>query len=79
MRDSLGEAKPLTFIVNDEDIALHGSLAGVQHEVDLARENDFGTAKVDLATPARTKARINALFARHDAAFAEKRHDVEER
>ena len=73
MRDSLGEPKPLTFVVNDEDIALHGDLAHVQHEVDLARVADVGSAKVDLATPARTKARINFLYARHDAAFVDRR------
>ena len=72
MRDSLGEPPPLTFVVNDEDMALFGRLARVQREVDLARDADTGTAKVDQATPARTKARINAMFARHDAAFAER-------
>ena len=68
MRDSLGEATPLTYIVADEDIALHGALARVQEEVDRARNPDVATAKVDPATPAKTKARINACFARHDAA-----------
>jgi N-acyl-L-homoserine lactone synthetase len=68
MRDSLGEPGPLTYVVDDEDIARHGRLARVQEEVDLARDADLGTAKVDFATPAKTKARINALYAQHDAA-----------
>lgn len=71
MRDSLGEPKPLTYLVEDEDIAIHGCLARVQHEVDLARGADLGSAKVDFATPARTRARINAMFAEHDACFPE--------
>lgn len=69
MRDSLNEPYPLTYSVDEEDIAMHGSLAKVQREVDLARSADLGTAKVDLATPSKTQARINALYARHDAAF----------
>jgi|GEM_PF-624495 len=73
MRDSLGEPPPLTYEVEDEDVDLHGCLARVQREVDLARTADLGTAKVDFATPAKTKARINALFAQHDACFPEPR------
>jgi N-acyl-L-homoserine lactone synthetase len=69
LRDSLSEPEPIVFAVEDEDLALHGSLEGVQREVDLARGADLGAAKVDLATPAMTKARIHALFVRHDAAF----------
>ncbi len=68
MRDSLGEPDPVTYVVEDEDMALHGSLARIQQEVDLARASDAGAAKLDFATPAKTQARINALYARHDAA-----------
>ncbi len=67
MRDSLGEAPPLTYVVDDEDIATHGSLAQVQWEVDFARCVDHAAAKIDMATPAKTKAGINACFARCDA------------
>ncbi len=67
MRDSLGEAKPLTYVVEDEDVAVHGALARVQEEVDLARHADLAAAKMDLATSAKTMARISASFIRHDA------------
>lgn len=67
MRDSLGEPYPLTYVLEDDDIAVHGSLARTQREVDFARHIDHAAAKVDLATPARTKANINACFARYDA------------
>ena len=73
MRDSLWEPKPLTYVVDDEDMALCGSLARVQYEADLARAVDAGSAKVDLATPAKTKARLNALYARYDAALSTRR------
>lgn len=69
MRDSLGEPKPLTFVLQDEDIAVYGDLARAQEEVDLARAVDLAATKIDLATPAKTIARINACFVRHDAAF----------
>jgi len=68
MRDSLGEAPPLSYVVEDEDIATHGSLARVQWEVDFARSIDLAAAKIDMATPAKTQACINACFARCDAA-----------
>jgi N-acyl-L-homoserine lactone synthetase len=67
MRDSLGEAKPLTYVVEDEDLVIHGDLARVQRVVDLARRVDAAATKMDLATPAKTQARINACFVRHDA------------
>ena len=68
MRDSLGEAPPLTYVVEEEDFATHGSLARVQWEVDFARCIDRAAAKIDMATPARTQACINACYARCDAA-----------
>lgn len=68
MRDSLGEPRPLTYEVEDDDMAFRGCLALIQEEVDLARNADVATTRMDLATPAKTKARINACFARYDAA-----------
>lgn len=70
MCDSLGEPRPLTYVVEDEDMAIHGSLARLQAEVDLARHIDLAATKLDLATPAKTQASICARFARHDAAVA---------
>ncbi|HEY5410238.1 MAG TPA: acyl-homoserine-lactone synthase [Caulobacteraceae bacterium] len=67
MRDSLGEAKPLTYVVEDEDLAVHGDLARVQRVVDLARSVDGAATRIDQATPAKTMARIGAYFVRHDA------------
>ncbi len=67
MRDSLGEPPSLTYVVEDDDIARHGSLARVQREVDFARRIDLAALKIDMATPAKTKACINACFARFDA------------
>jgi N-acyl-L-homoserine lactone synthetase len=67
MRDSLAETPPLTYLVEDEDMAVHGALSRVQAEVDRARNIDMAATKIDLSTPAKTKARINACFARFDA------------
>ena len=67
MRDSLGEAKPLTYLVEDEDLLANGDLARVQRVVDLARSVDGAATRIDLATPTKTKARIGAYFVRHDA------------
>ena len=36
--------------------------------IDLARMPDTARAKIDFATPAKTQARTNALFALYDAA-----------
>ena len=68
MCDALAEARPLTYVVEDEDLAVHGSLALVQAEVDLARTVDAAAVRIDRATPARTMAGISASYARHDAA-----------
>ena len=68
MCDSLAEARPLIYVVEDEDLAVHGSLARVQAEVDLARRVDGAAVRIDRATPARTMAGIAASYARHDAA-----------
>ena len=76
MRDSLGEAKPLTYVVEDEDVAVHGALARVQKEVDLARDADLAAAKIDLATSTKTMARINACYVRHDAGFDISAHQM---
>jgi acyl-homoserine lactone synthase len=71
MRDSLAEPPPLTYFVDDEDMAMHLTLARTQTEVDKARNIDLATTKIDLSTPAKTKARINACYARFDARFTE--------
>ncbi len=65
--DSLGEPRPLTYLVEDDDLALHGGLARVQEEVDLARHIDMAEVKIDQAARARATARIDACFARCDA------------
>jgi acyl-homoserine lactone synthase len=70
MRDSLGEPPPLTYLADDEDMRAFGSIGRIQHEVDLARHIDLAEAKIDLATPAKTKASISANFARYDACIA---------
>ena len=70
MRDSLGEPPPLTYVVDDEDVALRGSLAQVQREVDSARRIDLAAAKIDMARPAKTKAWIKGCFAFLDAALS---------
>lgn len=67
MCDALGESRPLTYVVEDEDVAVHGSLRRVQQEVDLARDVDGSRLRIDRATPAKTIAGISARFARHDA------------
>ena len=73
MRDSLGEPPPLAYFVDDEDICAHHTLARVQWEADFARYTDLAAAKVDMATPAKTKACINACFARYDAMLPQSR------
>ena len=69
MRDSLAEPPPLAYAADDEDLAAHGSLARIGAEVDLARQIDVAATKIDLATPAKTRARISACYARYDAFF----------
>ena len=67
MCDALAESRPLTYVVDDEDVTVHGSLWRVQREVDLARDVDDAGLRIDQATPAKTMANISARFARHDA------------
>ncbi len=68
--DSLGETSPLTYVVEDEDLAIHGDLAGVQREVDLARHIDVALVKIDQGSPEAGAALIQACFARCDAMAA---------
>ena len=68
LRDSLAEPTRVAFQVTEEDLEVHGTLQAEQAAIDAARLADPGEAKVDQATPAKTKARIAALYARHDAA-----------
>jgi acyl-homoserine lactone synthase len=67
MCDSLAETRPLVYVAEDEDLEVHGSVARLQAEVDLARQADHVAARIDLSTPAKTMAAISASFARHDA------------
>ena len=67
MGDSLGETRPLTYLVEDEDLAIYGCLARVQQEVDLARQVDAAAATIDCAARADAQARIEAWFALCDA------------
>ncbi len=68
MRDSLAEHRRVSYEVNDEDIEIHGSLPAVQHAVDAARQIDEWSPRKDLATPIRSIAQIEALYAMHDGA-----------
>ncbi len=67
---SLGEPRPLTYAVEDEDVAIHGGLARVQREVDLARHVDAAQVKIDQAALDASTARIQACFDRCDASAA---------
>ena len=66
LRDSLAEPARVSYLVTEEDLCAHRSLAAVQRAIDAARRADAGEARVDQATPAKTRARITALYVRHD-------------
>ena len=68
--ESLGEARPQTFVVDDEDLAIHGGLGRLQREVDVARNIDAAQVRIDQAAPGRAAARIEACYARLDLAVA---------
>ncbi len=65
--DSLGEPGPLTYVVDDEDLAIYGDLAALQCEVDRARDVDIDQVKIDQGAPTATTAWIQARFVRCDA------------
>ncbi len=67
MCDALGEVRPLSYVVEDEDVAVHGSLGRIQAEVDRARLVDSAAMRIERATPAKTMAGISASYARFDS------------
>ena len=71
MYGALREIFPLIYLVEDEDMAIYGSIAHVQQEADCARQVDAAAATVDRAAPDQARARIKASFARWDARSAE--------
>ena len=67
-RDSLAEPRRVSYELDAEDLDIYGSLGAAQRAVDHARQDYEAVCRKDQATPIRTIANAEALYALHDGA-----------
>ena len=70
LRESLAEPARLSYEVGEDDLDSFGSLAAVQQAVDAARLEHEAALQGDKADPRCAMARITALYAKFDDAYA---------